>query len=205
MRDTCTIYDDFTKMPDPDLIQALHRDEESGLVGIYRLYNKQLLFFAQKYVRSYQVAEEIVADVFVTLWERRLQFASLERVQAFLYIATKNRCLNHLRGTNVCDSIEDVPNFSEFICGDGDAFTKIVRTELLKMIYDEVQKLPAKQREVFNRTFLEDKTAEEIAKELNIAPNAVYANKSRALTTLRQNLQLKKSLFLLALFYVLQL
>lgn len=185
------------------LIGALQHNKEEGLVGIYRLYNKQLLFFARRYVKDYQIAEEIVADVFVKVWERRISFSSIDRVRAFLYIATKNRCLNHLRDTHIHERIDDLDNYEELLSEDTDAFTKIVRTELWKLIFDEVQKLPKKQREVFNKTFLEGKTIEEISQELNMAPQAVYTNKSRALTTLRQNLRFRDSLLLIVLISVL--
>lgn len=130
------------KIDDALLINSLQNGEEGGLEGIYRLYSKQLLFFAQKYIKNYQIAEEIVADVFVKLWERRVSFSSLDRIRAFLYIVTKNKCLNQLRGTNRCESIDDVDNYEELLYEDLDAFAKIVRAELLKMIYNEVQKLP---------------------------------------------------------------
>lgn len=199
MRHTSVIHNISSKADHVLLINSLHRGEEEGLEGIYRLYNKQLLFFAKKYVKNYQIAEEIVADVFVKVWELRASFSTLDRVRAFLYIATKNRCLNQLRNAGAHDHIDDVDNYEELLYEDTDIFTAIVRTELLKLIFDEVQKLPEKQREVFNKTFLEDKTIEEIGQELNMAPQAVYTNKSRALTTLRQNLRSKDSLFLLTL------
>lgn len=203
MRNTADIPHNISgKMDETALMKSLHHEEE-GLVGIYRLYSKQLLFFAQKYVKNYQVAEEIVADVFVAVWERRKSFSNLNRIRAFLYIATKNRCLNHLRGTDFSEKTDELYHYEELLYEDADAFTEIVRTELLKAIFEEVQKLPEKQREVFNKTFLEDKTAEDIAQELNMTSSAVYANKSRALATLRQNLRLKDSLFLLGLIFTL--
>src|SRR5690606_13042990 len=185
------------------LIHTLRSGKEEGLVGIYRLYNKPLLFFARKYVKDYQLAEEIVADVFVKVWERKANFNSLDSVRAFLYIATKNRCLNQLRVKHVHENIEDITNYEDLLFEDADAFTKIVRTELIKTIFEEVERLPEKQRNIFNKLFLEDKTVEEIGEELNMAPQAVYTNKSRALATLRQSLRLKDSLYLLALIQLL--
>lgn len=185
------------------LIHTLRSGKEEGLVGIYRLYNKPLLFFARKYVKDYQLAEEIVADVFVKVWERKANFNSLDSVRAFLYIATKNRCLNQLRVKHVHENIEGITNYEDLLFEDADAFTKIVRTELIKTIFEEVERLPEKQRNIFNKLFLEDKTVEEIGEELNMAPQAVYTNKSRALATLRQSLRLKDSLYLLALIQLL--
>ena len=171
------------------LIRLLNEGNEEGLVAIYRLYNKQMLFFAQKYVKNHQIAEEIVADVFVSLWERRQSFSTIDRVRAFLYIATKNRCLNQLRNAKSYECIEGIDEAREHLYDDADAFTRIVRTELMKTIYDEVKKLPGKQQEVFSKTFFEDKSVEEIAAEMNMASQAVYTNKSRALNSLKHRLQ----------------
>lgn len=201
MKNAGIIRDVSTKVDDVALIDSLHHDEGKGLVGIYRLYYKQILFFAQKYVKNYQVAEEIVTDVFVKLWERRIAFTSLNSVRAFLYIATKNRCLNQLRGKKYYEALDDVANYEDLLYEDTDVFTKIIRTELLNMIFSEVQKLPQKQQEVFNMTFLEDKTVEDIGKAMNMTPHAVYTNKSRALATLRRNLQIRDVLFLLVIIF----
>lgn len=201
MKNAGIIRDVSAKVDDVVLMDSLHHDEDKGLVGIYRLYYKQILFFAQKYVKNYQVAEEIVTDVFVKLWERRTAFTSLDSVRAFLYIATKNRCLNQLRGKKYHEAIDDVANYEDLLYDDTDVFTKIIRTELLHMVYSAVQKLPQKQQEVFNMTFLEDKTVEDIGKEMNMTPHAVYTNKSRALATLRRNLQIRDVLFLLVIIF----
>lgn len=181
------------------LIHALRNGKEDGLIGIYRLYNKPLLFFARKYVKDYQIAEEIVSDVFVKVWERRSNFHSLDNVRAFLYIATKNRCLNQLRVTNIYETMDELTDYEELLFEDAEAFTKIVHTELIKAVFKEVERLPKKQREVFNKLFLEDKTIEETCKELNMAPQAVYTSKSRALAILRQRLRLRDALYLLVL------
>src|SRR5690606_7164495 len=106
-------------------LHSLRNGDEGGLISVYRIYYKRLLFFAQKYVKDYQIAEEVVGDVFVKVWERRTSFSSLNRLRAFLYIATKNRCLNALRDTNAHGYIDDVADYEEHLYEDTDVFTKI--------------------------------------------------------------------------------
>jgi len=81
---------------------------------------------------------------------------------------------------------------------DGDAFSKIIHAELVHAIFSEVEKLPERQKEVFNLTYLEDKTVEEIADELEMSPAAVYTNRSRAISTIRTLLKAKNALILFA-------
>lgn len=181
------------------LIHALQNDKEDGLIAIFRQYNKTLLFFAQKYVKDYQVAEEIVSDVFVRLWERRDSFYSMANVRAFLYIATKNQCLNQLRVKNRYEPLGQLADYEELLFEDAEALTKIVRTELVMAIFEEVKRLPEKQREILNKLFLEDKSVDEICNELAMTPQAVYTNKSKALSVLRRRLRAKDALYLLLL------
>lgn len=204
MKDVDKLYNVPNEVTYSGLVALLNNGDERGLVGIYDLFYKRLLFFAIKYVKHQQVAEEVVGDVFVKLWERRTAFANIGRIQAFLYIAVKNRALNHLRDVKDRLYIADVENHEELLSTDIDAFTKVVQIELLDLIYNEVRKLPEKQRVVFNKTFFEDKTIDEISEELGMAPQAVYTNKSRALATLRQNLPFKDSLLLIVLISLLE-
>jgi len=182
------------------LINYLHDDNDAGLIGIYRLYNRPLLYFVQRYLKNYQLAEEVVADVFVKVWERRQQFTDMDRLRAFLYIAAKNLCLNKLRGDRIFKDAENIDDYNHLLMEDSDAFTRIVRAELLKSIMDEVQRLPEKQRQIFHMSFMDDMSIDEIGIKLNMSPNAVYTNKSRALATLRGNLKMKNSLYVATLF-----
>ncbi|MEH6306302.1 sigma-70 family RNA polymerase sigma factor [Olivibacter sp. CPCC 100613] len=183
------------------LINYLHDDNDAGLIGIYHLYNKPLLYFVQRYLKNYQLAEEVVADVFVKVWERRQQFANINALRAFLYIAAKNICLNKLRGDRIFKDAENIDDYDQLLTEDSDAFTKIVRAELLKSIMDQVQRLPDKQRQIFHMTFIDGMSMDEIGMHLGMSPNAVYTNKSRALATLRDHIKAKDSLFVVILFY----
>jgi len=180
------------------LIKFLNNGDEAGLVGIYRLYYKPLIYFVQRYIRNQQEAEEIVSDAFIKLWERRENFASMERVKAFLYICAKNRCLNALRGTSLLKQVEDIQDYDHALSEDPEALAKIVRTELFKAISEEIQRLPEKQRDVLAMIFVEDMSIDEISQQLRMTPSAIYANKSRALATLREKFDALDMLFILA-------
>lgn len=166
-------------------IQNLRNGEEEGLVEAYRLYRQSLLFFVIKYVESRETAEDIVADVFIKAWNARDTFREIDGLRAFLYVAAKNASLNYLRKPQAISINNGTENFDELLQADGDIFSSIVRAELIKSILEEVDKLPRKQRDVFRYTFLEDLSVEEIGEKLQLSPTAVYANRSRAIATLR--------------------
>lgn len=185
-------------MTDSQLIDSLKTDGQEGFVAIYRKFYKQLLFFILGYLKENRVAEEIVADVFVKVWERRSDFHTMENLKAFIYISAKNASLNVIRSERSKGIHESLTNYEDLLADDRDVFSKMIHAELIHSIFIEVVKLPEKQREVFNMTYLEDKTVEEIAQELQMSPTAVYTNRSRAIHTIRTLLGTKNALTLLA-------
>src|SRR5690606_6773486 len=120
----------------------------------------------------------------------------MEKKKAFLYISTKNACLNHLRRPQTTWNIEDIYTWYEELSEGSGVCSKIFYTEFLRQIYEDVDKLPQKHRDVFNMTYLEDMTVEEISKKLKISPTAVYTYRSRAIALLRNSRKIKDSLYL---------
>src|SRR5690606_32688260 len=165
--------------------------EVEGLTTAYRLYRQPLLFFVIQYVGNREVAEDIVADVFVKAWNVRHNLRCEDSLRAYLYVMAKNASLNYLRRPQAI-SLEDVPaSFEDRLLEDEDILGNILRAELIKSIMEEVDKLPQKQKEVFQFTFLEDLSVEEISIKLKMSVTAVYTNRSRAVSTLRQMLTKK--------------
>ncbi|MEN5193919.1 RNA polymerase sigma factor [Sphingobacterium faecium] len=185
-------------MTDSQLIDSLKGDDQAGFVAIYHRFYKQLFFFILKYIKEADVAEEIVADVFVKVWDRRMDFPSMENLRAFIYISAKNASLNTIRAKRSKGIHESLSDYEDLLVDDKDAFSNLIHAELVHAIFTEVEKLPEKQKEVFNLTYLEDKTVEEIAEELGMSPAAVYTNRSRAINKVRQLLKVKNTLILFA-------
>ncbi|ERJ58833.1 RNA polymerase sigma-70 factor [Sphingobacterium paucimobilis] len=183
------------------LIDGLHKNKEQSLIAVYRLYNRKLLLFAMRYVKVREAAEEIVADSFIKMWNNRHLFSDEEKLKAFLYICTKNACLNYLRKPVLEDPLESILNTEFDLAQDVDVYTKMVHAELMAAIYKEVEKLSERQRKVFHMSFLEGLTVEEISQRLGVSTDVVYANRSRALAILRTHFKLHNSALLSALLY----
>jgi RNA polymerase sigma-70 factor (ECF subfamily) len=124
----------------------------------------------------------------------------MDHLRALLYVAAKNASLNNLRSNKSRLSFEPLIQSEDLWNKDPDTFTQMIQIELIQAIFEEVERLPQKQKQVFNLTYFEDKTAEEIAKQLNISVASVYTNRSRALSTLRLIFKSKNDLLALAFF-----
>lgn len=185
-------------MTESTYIENLKSNNQEGFVTIYHKFYTPLLYFITRYVKSAELAEEVLADVFVTVWNRRMEFETFDGLRAFLYVAAKNACFNTIRSNKKYSSLESISDFEHLLIADKDVFSQMIHVELIQSIFEDVNMLPAKQRDVFKLTYLEDKTVEEISELLNMSATAVYANRSRAIQALRLSLKSKDHVFLLA-------
>ncbi len=159
---------------------------------IYYTFYRPVFFFTKQLVLDEFDAQDLVADTFAKYYKQRHGFHQLEQAKSFLFTTARNAALNLLRHQKLktakgIDMAEALQHQSE----EDHFFDKLVLTELMIIVSEEVQRLPEKQQAVFRLTYFEDKTTEEISQELDITPEAVYNNKKRAVEKLRAILKNK--------------
>ena len=67
---------------------------------LYELLSGVLLRFSYSIVRSHEMAEEIVSDVFIKLWQIRDKLLEIENLKVYLYTIAKNFSLNYIAKNN---------------------------------------------------------------------------------------------------------
>jgi RNA polymerase sigma-70 factor (ECF subfamily) len=82
---------------DAELVARIRAGDEGGCEALYVAYHAPLWRFAYGYVRSAEIAEELVQEVFLALWRNRADWEVSGSVRAWLYGAVRNQALNHLR------------------------------------------------------------------------------------------------------------
>lgn len=161
---------------------------------IFRADFKGLCFFAQKYVKDFEAAREIVQDSFISLWERRSGLDTRRPVKSYLTTTIHNRCLNYLRDNRKFNHrILEIENLIEHSETSDNDF--LVEKELEMAIQHAIAELPEKCREVFLLNRYENLKYKEIAEKLGISLKTVEAQMSKAL----QHLRIKLAAFTLLL------
>lgn len=89
-------------MPASPHIQVLQQrialyNDQLAYKELYALFFKSLQQFAISFVRSPEVAEEIVSDVFIKVWKKRAGLSRILNLKLYLFISTRNGSLNYLR------------------------------------------------------------------------------------------------------------
>lgn len=74
-------------------ITGLHQGDEKIFRELFEKYHTRLCYFANTLLPFSEGAEDVVQEAFVKLWQKKIDFHSLNAVKTFLYITVKNRCL----------------------------------------------------------------------------------------------------------------
>lgn len=179
---------------DDKLVRGFNRGEAEALTKVYDMYFNALYFFAYRIIEDTAEAEDIAAVTLEALIQKHAEFETMANIKAFLYISVRNKCLNYIRASQYKrqthkEIMESEPALENYV------LIEMVRSELMNEIYQEIESLPPTRRSVI-KLFLEGLSTEEICQRLNMKPETVWFNKSKALQQLRNVLLNKKLLSL---------
>jgi RNA polymerase sigma-70 factor (family 1) len=173
-----------------ELISGFQLGAEGVLKIIFDMHYASLWSFANRIVRDEEMANDLVAKAIIKLWEKRSQMNSLKGIIAYLYTILRNECLQYINEFNRRSKVyEEVNYLNQY---DTDIETAEVRSRLIQVILLESQKMPPQMQVIFRKAYLEGKSANEIAAELNISIHTIQTQKKRAMKRLRQELLNKK-------------
>jgi len=180
--------------------QLLHlRDgSRTAFSQIYLKHHAPLCHFAGKLLGEADRGQDIVDEVFIKLWEYPRLFTDSEHLKAFLYHAIRNACLDSLRSDQRRTARDEIFSASHAIPGES-YLAAITHTEVLTELYLAISGLPAQAEKIIRKTFLEGKSNEEVAAEMELSIHTVKNQKRRGLTLLRSKLSKESYVILLAL------
>lgn len=173
-------------------IAALRKGEKFAFEEIYNDFFGVLYHLCNQYLHDESVAEEMVQDTFMKLWEIRQTLNDQVNLRNFLYTITKNNCLNYLRNQKISLKYQDNVKYLEMQF-NYEALEKLgnyIQFEELKTKIDvAISHLPAEVNETFSLSRFEDLSYKEIAERQNISIKTVEARISKALRILRVELK----------------
>lgn len=165
-----------------DLLLLIEDDNKDAFTDFYSHNFRKLILVSEKYVQNIPVAEEIVQDAFLKLWEERDLLPEIKSINAYLYRSVVNASINYVNRQknlekhhlNIADQLSPV-----------DMEEDDERNELIILLYDEINLLPEKCQQVFRMSRLEGLKYRDIAAQLGISEKTVENHMGNALKTLR--------------------
>ena len=172
---------------------------------LYLQYYAPAKRFATLYVKRSDVAEDVVQDVFLNIYELQKRAPQCNFSMAYVMTSVKHGCISFLRGELLITELDG--NYSEversemqWMCNQLEMWdlTTSVKEDTISEIYKAIDALPPQCREIFFRSKIEGKKHAEIAQELNISINTIESQMSIAYRKLRKSLE--RFLLILLLF-----
>jgi len=169
---------------DEVLLAALKGGSEYAFGEIYRRYYTPLRLEAFYRLRCDTDAEDIVQDVFTSLWARKESLPEVAFKQ-YLFQAVRNKCVDRIRKMTTIQhytaTLKDLPEPAIYAI-------PIENEELSCQLQTAISGLPSTQRQTFGLSYLEDKSNREISESLGTSVQTVKNNLSSALKNLRKKL-----------------
>lgn len=163
--------------------------------SIYTTYYRKAFLFTLSYVHNDQVAEDIVSEAIIHLWELSKE-RDISSVEAILITYIRSKSLNYLKHLqaqeNVFQKLVDKGQRElEIRISTLEACDpkEILSEELRAKVHSLLANMPEKTRFAFIRDRLDGKSHKEIAEELGISVKGVEYHISKAVRILRDNLK----------------
>jgi RNA polymerase sigma-70 factor (family 1) len=183
---------------DIDLIKSLKKGDEFGYTHLIKTYHHKLCVYALSLTNNDDSAEDIVQNVFMSIWRNRGKLKEEFVLKSYLYKSVYNEFIDQYRKQKTVVTLE-----KKYI----DALTYIVEEEdekslerLMKIVKKEIENLPPKCKQIFLLSKEEGLTNIEIAEHLNVSIKSVEAHITKAFKILRSTLSHKVDGVLFLLF-----
>jgi RNA polymerase sigma-70 factor (family 1) len=178
----------YSILNDKELIDLLQVDDEHAFTEIYNRYWKKLFAIAVNKLRDLNEAEEIVQDIFVSLWKRRNMLEITDTLSAYLAVSVKYRVIKILHKQNTRQKYIDHSEKALNSLYDDSTQQWIEFGELKNQLALFVADLPDKCRLVYQLSRESGFSHKRIALELGISEKTVEAHLSKAIKKLRTRL-----------------
>jgi len=188
---------------DEELFALIKRNDSKALKELFDKYFISLCGFSYTYVKSVDLSEEVVSDIFLNIWLKRSTLEIKSNLKAYLYTATRNRSINYLaKEKRNWESLEVADSESVSIENLPDEIINF--KELESMVESIIQKLPPKRQLVFRLNRIDGLSYKEISNVLSISVNTVQNHMVKAVEFISNQYPNIKSIFtlLLLLFLV---
>jgi RNA polymerase sigma-70 factor (family 1) len=172
---------------DAELMREIKADNMFAFDIIYKKYSKKVFKFGYSILKSTEESENLIQDVFLNLWENRHKVVNDSSIKSYVFTITYNSAISVLRKKAREDKfVEYLKSLQEL--HEEPVNVEIEFNELSGKLDTILNKLPPRQKEVYQLHKIDGLTYKQIAERLNISVNTIENHMAGALKTIRKNL-----------------
>lgn len=170
------------------LFVRISRGDEAAFSEIFYCYMPRLYSFVKKITRSAQVAEEVVQEVFVSLWANREKLSDIDNCSSYIFAIAANKTFNYLRSKAIREKF-----LGAITSNDGRTDNNTIDTidfhESQYLVNKLVNQLPSQKKMIYKLTRDKGMSHDEVAVQLGISKNTVKNHLVETLRFLKTTLQ----------------
>lgn len=169
------------------IIDAIKKGDADAFKEVYRRYYKPLCQFVYKYFEDSHLAEDIVQETLVGIWENH-QKLSITNIKTYLFSSVKNACLNKIKHEKVVQKYMDL-NLYELRILELESDTLFLESEdyeNIRQVDALLNSLPEQRRKIMGMKYIDGLTAKEIAEITATSQRTVETHIYKGMRTLQQ-------------------
>ena len=192
-------------MFDVSLLSQLREGNREAFNSLFRHYYPRVMAYVAAMVEQ-EVAEDVVQDVFLHVWENRKKLYAGEGFHSYLFQAAYTSCIDYYRKTQSADKYNlhmesaYLEEYNALLRSDASVLEEIYSKDFYEQLHNLLEKLPTQRREIFILTYIEGLKAKEVSERLQIPQRTVESHIYLAIKYLRAHLS-KNDFYILSLLY----
>jgi RNA polymerase sigma-70 factor (family 1) len=170
--------------PEHELLQLVAQGDEAAFTRLFARYADWVHATALRLTESDELAQEIVQEVFLKVWLKRAELARVEKFPDWLFIVARNHSYTIVkrllrRQAITRDFTRNIPAL------DNETDSSILYRDYQHVLQEAINRLPARQNEVYQLSRQQGLRNDEIAAMLQISPHTVKIHLREALHAIR--------------------
>ena len=172
-----------------DLLAAVAAGKQSAFDQLYALYEQRVFQYVCTLVFNPTLAEEIVGDTMMAIWQGAGTFAHTSRVSTWIFGIARHKALDAMRRTGRQQREVDLDGIAELPHTEESPVDGIQRKQVASLTQRALAGLSREHQEIIRLVFYEELPYEEIAALLSIPTNTVKTRVYYAKQHLKQQLE----------------
>jgi RNA polymerase sigma-70 factor, Bacteroides expansion family 1 len=153
--------------------------------AIYNEYWPRLYGYVFNRLKNKEIAEEIIQEVFYSLWMKHTTIELTGALSSYLFAAVKYQIFNYIKSDQVRRTYASYFSLQTGKMSDNSNEEHIAASDLRDAVEKEISRLPEKCQQVFRMSRMEHLSVRDIATTLNISHKTVENHLTKALRQLR--------------------
>ncbi len=174
---------------DKEIVSMLRAEKkEQAFNALVQEYKERLYWHIRRFTCSHEDADDLLQETFIKIWGALDSFKGASSLFTWVYKIATNEALNFLRKKKV-RSILQMESLENVLWKKIDEDPYFNGNEVQRQLHKAIQKLPEKQRLVFNLRYFDELSYNEISEILNTSPGSLKASYHHAYVKIKDELE----------------